>query len=69
LAAALGKPTIEIYCDSPRWKTEAYWSRKITNLGDFKSVPQVNEVLKATEEPLKRGVSKKYEVSLVVGKD
>lgn len=69
LAAALGKPTIEIYCDSPRWKTEAYWSRKITNLGDFKSVPQVNEVLKATEAPLKRGVSKKYEVSLVAGKD
>ncbi|MDP4429482.1 glycosyltransferase family 9 protein, partial [Escherichia coli] len=22
LAAVLGKPTVEIYCDSPKWKTE-----------------------------------------------
>jgi heptosyltransferase-1 len=45
LAAVLGKPTIEIYCDSPRWKTEGYWSSNIANLGDFRSIPQVNAVL------------------------
>ena len=45
LSAVLGKPTIEIYCDSPRWKTEGYWSSKIANLGDFQSIPPVNTVL------------------------
>lgn len=49
LAAVLGKPTIEIYCDSPKWKTEAYWSRVVTNLGDFRSIPQLNAVLEAAE--------------------
>jgi heptosyltransferase-1 len=55
LAAVLGKPTIEIYCDSPRWKTEGYWSSNIANLGDFKSVPQANAVLQAAEALLKEG--------------
>jgi heptosyltransferase-1 len=55
LAAVLGKPTIEIYCDSPRWKTEGYWSSNIANLGDFKSIPQVNGVLQAAEALLKDG--------------
>ena len=55
LAAVLGKPTIEIYCDSPRWKTEGYWSRNIANLGDFRSVPQANAVLEAAERLLKEG--------------
>jgi heptosyltransferase-1 len=56
LAAVLDKPTIEIYCDSPRWKTEGYWSSNIANLGDFKSVPHVNAVLQATETLLKEGL-------------
>ncbi|MCM0029194.1 MAG: lipopolysaccharide heptosyltransferase I, partial [Polynucleobacter sp.] len=34
LSAVLGKPTLEIYCDSPRWKTEGYWSGVIANVGD-----------------------------------
>jgi heptosyltransferase-1 len=55
LAAVLGKPTIEIYCDSPRWKTEGYWSSNIANLGDFRSVPQANAVLEAAERLLKEG--------------
>ena len=55
LAAVLGKPTIEIYCDSPRWKTEGYWSSNIANLGDFKSIPQANAVLQAAETLLKDG--------------
>ena len=55
LAAVLSKPTIEIYCDSPRWKTEGYWSNNIANLGDFKSVPKANAVLQAAEVLLKEG--------------
>jgi heptosyltransferase-1 len=55
LAAVLGKPTIEIYCDSPKWKTEGYWSSNIANLGDFRSTPQANAVLQAAEALLKEG--------------
>jgi heptosyltransferase-1 len=47
LAAVLGKPTIEIYCDSPRWKTEGYWSELITNVGDMKKIPLTKDVLEA----------------------
>jgi heptosyltransferase-1 len=45
LAAVLNKPTVEIYCDSPRWKTEGYWSAKIFNTGDIQHPPGVQEVL------------------------
>jgi heptosyltransferase-1 len=45
LSAVLGKPTVEIYCDSPRWKTEGYWSRAIANVGDMQTPPSVNEVI------------------------
>jgi heptosyltransferase-1 len=55
LAAVLGKPTIEIYCDSPRWKTEGYWNGHIANLGDFRSIPQANAVLWTAEVLLKKG--------------
>lgn len=48
LAAVLGMPTVEIYCDSPRWKTEGYWSNRICNLGDMQNPPGVNEVLNAS---------------------
>ena len=47
LAAVLNKPTIEIYCDSPRWKTEGYWSKKIRNFGDIEAPPGVGEVIDA----------------------
>jgi heptosyltransferase I len=49
LSAVLGKPTVEIYCDSPRWKTEGYWNRAIANVGDMKKTPPVDEVLKAAK--------------------
>jgi len=48
LAAVLGKPTVEIYCDSPRWKTEGYWSSQIDNLGDIQQSPSIEEVLKSS---------------------
>jgi heptosyltransferase-1 len=47
LSAVLGKPTVEIYCDSPRWKTEGYWSQSIVNVGDIKKLPSVIEALRA----------------------
>jgi len=48
LSAVLNKPTIEIYCDSPRWKTEGYWSEKIRNIGDIQASSTVDEVTKAS---------------------
>ena len=47
LSAVLGKPTVEIYCDSPKWKTEGYWNRIIANVGDYQECPSVDEVLNA----------------------
>lgn len=52
LAAVLNKPTVEIYCDSPRWKTEGYWSEKICNTGDIQQPPGLQEVLEATSKLL-----------------
>jgi heptosyltransferase-1 len=48
LAAVLNKPAVEIYCDSPRWKTEGYWSDRICNVGDIQDPPSVQEVLDAS---------------------
>jgi heptosyltransferase-1 len=48
LSAVLNKPTVEIYCDSPRWKTEGYWSDRIANIGDIKQAPTVHKVIRAS---------------------
>jgi heptosyltransferase-1 len=48
IAAAYETPTIEIYCASPKWKTEGNWSPKIINLGDNGVPPGVAEVEQAT---------------------
>ncbi len=45
LAAILEAPTIELYVDSPRWKTEGYWSDHIVNLGDTGQPPTANQVI------------------------
>ncbi|WP_338717795.1 lipopolysaccharide heptosyltransferase I [Herbaspirillum sp. DW155] len=47
IAAAYGKPTVELYCDSPRWKTEGNWSPSIFNLGDLGNPPPEEDVLRA----------------------
>jgi heptosyltransferase-1 len=47
IAAAFLRPTIELYCDSPKWKTEGNWSPKIINLGEQGAPPAVAEVLAA----------------------
>ena len=53
IAAAYETPTIEIYCDSPRWKTEGNWSSNIINLGDKGTPPSIAEVEIAFEKLLK----------------
>ncbi|MEC5215757.1 heptosyltransferase-1 [Actimicrobium sp. GrIS 1.19] len=44
IAAAFNRPTIELYVDSPRWKTEGNWSPSIINLGDMGRAPSVADV-------------------------
>ena len=44
VAAAFIRPTVELYCDSPRWKTEGNWSPAIINLGDLGAPPSVDQV-------------------------
>ncbi len=52
IAAAYHRPTIEIYCASPRWKTEGNWSGQIINLGDKGSPPSAAEVIDAADRLL-----------------
>lgn len=54
LSAVLNKPTIEIYCDSPRWKTEGYWSEAIGNVGDYKKPPSEDQVFGLAQAVLAR---------------
>ena len=54
IAAAFVRPTVEIYCDSPRWKTEGNWSPRIVNLGDTGRPPSVNEVVAAARGLLEK---------------
>ena len=49
IAAAFSRPVVEIYCDSPRWKTEGNWSPKIVNLGDRGAPPSAAEVIAAAK--------------------
>jgi len=47
IAAAFYRPTVEIYCDSPKWKTEGNWSPRIVNLGEMGAPPSAEEVIAA----------------------
>lgn len=47
IAAAFYRPTVEIYADSPKWKTEGNWSPRIVNLGDKGAPPSSGEVIAA----------------------
>ena len=49
LAAVLNRPTIEIYCDSPLWKTEGFWFKKIINLGGLSHPPSAQSVIQAID--------------------
>jgi heptosyltransferase-1 len=52
IAAAFVRPTVEIYADSPRWKTEGNWSPRIVNLGDTGAPPAVADVAAAARRLL-----------------
>jgi heptosyltransferase-1 len=52
IAAAFNRPTVELYCDSPRWKTEGNWSENIINLGDLGKPPTAAEVDQAARSLL-----------------
>ncbi len=47
IAAAFVRPTVEIYADSPRWKTEGNWSPRIVNLGEQGAPPSADQVIAA----------------------
>jgi heptosyltransferase-1 len=52
IAAAFYRPTVEIYADSPKWKTEGNWSPCIVNLGDKGTPPPADEVIAAARRLL-----------------
>jgi len=54
IAAAFVRPTVEIYADSPRWKTEGNWSPRIVNLGDTGHPPSSEEVILAAQRLLEQ---------------
>jgi heptosyltransferase-1 len=54
IAAAFYRPTVEIYCDSPKWKTEGNWSEHIVNLGDQGAPPAASLVIAAARGLLQR---------------
>lgn len=49
IAAAYLTPTVEIYCASPKWKTEGNWAASIINLGDAGQSPEVAAVWQACQ--------------------
>ncbi len=61
VAAAYNRPTIELYCDSPRWKTQGDWSHNIINLGELGMPPGVAEVEAAIAKLLTPEKSEKSE--------
>jgi heptosyltransferase-1 len=52
VAAAYNRPTVELYIDSPRWKTQGDWSSNIVNLGDAGEPPPSAAVIAAIDRLL-----------------
>ncbi len=52
IAAAFLRPTVELYCDSPKWKTEGNWSDRIVNLGDKGAPPSAADAIAAAKRLL-----------------
>jgi heptosyltransferase-1 len=52
IAAAFLRPTVELYCDSPKWKTEGNWSNRIINLGDKGAPPSPQDAIAAARQLL-----------------
>ncbi len=53
IAAAYRRPVLELYCASPRWKTEGNWDPQIENLGDAGQPPTLDAVWQALQTKLK----------------
>lgn len=47
IAAALGRPTIELYNFPTAWRTGGYWSPKVVNLGDGGPPPSLQQAKSA----------------------
>ena len=47
IAAALGRPTVELYNFDTAWRTGGYWSPRIVNLGGAGRLPTCDEVAHA----------------------
>ena len=47
LAAAFDKPTVQIYCNIPRWRTCCDWSPNVISLGGENEVPTLDDVRNA----------------------
>ena len=52
IAAAFLRPTVELYADSPKWKTEGNWSERIINLGDKGAPPSADQAIAAARKLL-----------------
>ncbi len=50
LAAAYNKPTVQIYCNIPRWRTCCDWSPKVISLGGENEIPSVEAVENAVRQ-------------------
>ncbi len=52
IAAAFVRPTVELYCDTPKWRYEGNWSPRIVNLGDQGAPPSALEAIAAARRLL-----------------
>ena len=52
LAAAFDKPTVQIYCNIPRWRTSCDWSPRVISLGGEHEVPTLAAVEEAVYQLL-----------------
>ena len=65
VAAAYCRPTVELYCDSPRWKTEGDWSPSVINLGECDAVPSIDQVQHAVDYLLSQDATDRADVQHV----
>jgi heptosyltransferase-1 len=47
IAAALKRPTIELYNFATAWRTGGYWSPNVVNLGEGRAPPSLQQVKSA----------------------
>jgi heptosyltransferase-1 len=52
ISAAFVRPTVELFCDTARWRYEGNWSPRIINLGDVGAPPSAAEAIAAARSLL-----------------